>query len=159
MNIFIKKIGTDFKLFFKNQCFQKNLNNIVSYKERYQFYMLLIYPRIKCSTKYVYSKIKKTNFSRNTRNIRYENIKLKNKFIEFLKKDTNDLQYVAQKKFPKIKHLLSYISQLKGCVFSRMTGSGSVCYGVFNQKKLASLALVRAKRKYPKFWCVISKTI
>ena len=91
--------------------------------------------------------------------LKYQSISSKGKFLKLIKKDSNDLQSIVQNKFPKVESLLNFISQLQGCELSRMTGSGSVCYGVFNQKKLARLALSKTKRKYPKFWCAISKTI
>jgi 4-diphosphocytidyl-2C-methyl-D-erythritol kinase len=40
-----------------------------------------------------------------------------------------------------------------------MTGSGSVCYGVFESEKTAKVALTRIKSKYPKFWFSVAKTI
>ena len=47
----------------------------------------------------------------------------------------------------------------KGCYFSRMTGSGSVCYGVFKSEKTAKAALNRIKLKHPKYWLSVAKTI
>tara|TARA_Y100001970_G_scaffold199603_1_gene242820 strand:- start:360 stop:665 length:306 start_codon:yes stop_codon:yes gene_type:complete len=79
--------------------------------------------------------------------------------INKLKKDRNDLQKVVEKKYPKIAKIIQTISSQKGCLFSRMTGSGSSCYGVFNQKKTAKDALINLKRKYPNYWCDITKTI
>ena len=38
------------------------------------------------------------------------------------------------KKYPVIKKLLKDISMFKGCYLSRMTGSGSTCYGFANKK-------------------------
>ena len=83
----------------------------------------------------------------------------KEKFNENVKKDRNDLQKLVEKKYSKISTLLQSINKLKGCNFSRMTGSGSVCYGVYKSKKTAKFALTNLKRKYPKYWCVVTKTI
>jgi len=55
--------------------------------------------------------------------------------------------------------LLIQISQEKGCFFSRMSGSGSVCYGVFKSEKTAKDALKRIKLKHPKYWFSVAKTI
>ena len=73
--------------------------------------------------------------------------------------DQNDLQKVVEKKYPKISQLILSIYKQEGCIFSRMTGSGSACYGVFKSKKTAKIAITKLKRKYPKYWCVITKTI
>ena len=56
------------------------------------------------------------------------------KFIEKIKKDKNDLQNIVVKKYPKILKLIHSISIQKGCIISRMTGSGSACFGVFKSK-------------------------
>ena len=98
------------------------------------------------------------NFSSSSGKI-YEKKYSKEKFIENVKKDRNDLQKLVEKKYSKISILLRSIDKLKGCNFSRMTGSGSVCYGVYKSKKAAKFALTKLKRKYPKYWCVITKTI
>ena len=76
-----------------------------------------------------------------------------------IKKDHNDLQKLVEKKYPKISQLILSIYRQEGCIFSRMTGSGSACFGVFKSKKTAKLAINNLKRKYPKYWCVITKTI
>ena len=76
--------------------------------------------------------------------------------IFFLK---NDLQSIVEKKYPVIKKLLLNISNEKGCYFSRMTGSGSACYGLFRDKRSSKVALKRLRKKYPKFWFSIAKSI
>ena len=40
-----------------------------------------------------------------------------------------------------------------------MSGSGSVCYGLFNNERTAKKALNKIKTKYPKFWFSIAKTV
>ena len=62
-------------------------------------------------------------------------------------------------KFPIIKKILFELSLLNKCQFSRPTGSGSACFGVFLTKKSADLGLKKIKKKFPKFWCVVGKTI
>ena len=71
----------------------------------------------------------------------------------------NDLQSIVEKKYPVIQKLLLNISNEKGCYFSRMTGSGSACYGLFRDKRSSKVALKRLRKKYPKFWFSIAKTI
>ena len=40
-----------------------------------------------------------------------------------------------------------------------MTGSGSVCYGLFKDQINAKKALNKLKKKYPKFWHSFAKTV
>ena len=156
LNILDKKIGSDLKLFFYDQGFLKNLKKINNFQRKYRLYFLLVYPNIKCSTRYVYSKVKK--YSPKSK---YNFIKIneKNKYIKFLIKKNNDLQSIVENKYPIIKNLIIEIAEKKGCYFSRMTGSGSVCYGVFKTEKTAKAALKRIKSKHPNYWLSVAKTI
>ena len=87
------------------------------------------------------------------------NITTKSKYINFLIREKNDLQSVVEKKYPIVKDLLKDIKKEQGCYFSRMTGSGSVCYGIFNNRIKARKALNNLKIKYPKFWSSLAKTV
>ena len=151
-----KKIGSDLKLFFYEQGFLKNLETIDVFPKKHRLFLLLIYPNIKCSTKYVYSKV--NSFSLKSIND-FKKIDNRDKFIKFLINKSNDLQSIVEKKHPIVKRLILEIGQKKGCFFSRMTGSGSACYGVFKSEKMAKVALNRIKLKYPKYWSSFAKTI
>ena len=59
LRILDKKIGSDLKLFFYEQGFLENLKKINNFRRKYKLYFLLIYPNIKCSTHYIYSRVKK----------------------------------------------------------------------------------------------------
>jgi len=156
LNILEKKIGSDSKLFFYNQGFLKNLKKVDNFKRKYKLYLLLTYPNIQCSTRDIYSKLRKYS-SKSKHN--FNKINDKDKFIKFLVNKKNDLQFIVEKKYPVIKRLLKEISLIKGCYFSRMTGSGSVCFGVFKSEKTAKVALKIIKLKFPKYWVSFAKTI
>ncbi len=156
LDILSKKIGSDYKLFSYNQGFVANLNTISKSKKKYSLFFVLVYPNIRCSTQYIYSKI--TEYSSKSA-IKDYNINTKQKFMKFLIEKNNDLQKVVEKKYPIIKRILKDIGQLEGCYFSRLTGSGSVCYGVFKSRKAAKSALSKVKLKYPKYWSSFAKTI
>ena len=156
LNIFDVLIGSDFKLFFKKQGFLKDLRSIIQIKKTQRFYFTLIQPKIMCSTKEIYSKVKKMSkkkaFNKNL-------TKSRNKFLKYLSKSTNDLQFVVENKYPIMKKILKDIQNVQGCCFSRMTGSGSVCYGLFIDQILAKKALNKLKKKYPRFWISLAKTV
>ena len=155
-NILHKKIGSDLKLFFYEQGFLKDLKTINNFSRKYRLYFLLVYPNVRCSTRYVYSKVRK--YSSKSKHV-FNKINDKSKFIDLLINEDNDLQSIVEKKYPIIKKLIVEIGQKKGCYFSRMTGSGSVCYGVFQSEKTAKAALNRMKSKYPEYWLSVAKTI
>ena len=148
-------IGSDFKLFFYKQGYLQNLRSVVSIK-KHKIFFVLIQPSIKCSTKEIYSKVR--NYSKKKK-LEKNKIKSKLTFIRHMSKGSNELQSIVEKKFPIIKELLRNIKNEKGCYFSRMTGSGSVCYGLFSNRIDAKKALNNLKIKYPKFWLTLSKTV
>jgi len=156
LKIFEKKIGSDLRLFFNKQVYQKNLKKLKKYKKNFIFHFVLVYPNIKCSTKDIYSRVReysfisKTNFSR---------IASKDKLIYLMRKERNDLQKIVISNFSIVRKILNFMSIQKGCYFSRMTGSGSVCFGIFRSQKLAKLGLKIIKKKFPRYWCVLAKTI
>ena len=149
-------IGSDLKLFFKNQGFLNNLRKVIYLKNKQKFHFLLTQPKVKCSTKTIYANVKKLSkkekFSNSLINSRI-------KFINYLSMSRNDLQFIVERKYPIVKKLISDINNEKGCHLSRMTGSGSVCYGLFSDKNDAKKALNKLKKKYPKFWFSLAKTV
>lgn len=151
-----KLIGSDFKLFFYKQGFLENFKTIKVLKKRQKLIFLLSRPNINCSTREVYSKV--TKYSKKNK-FSYSKINTKRKFINQILNNKNDLQPIVEKKHPIIKRLLSDINKEKGCYLSRLSGSGSVCYGVFNNESTAKKALYKIKRRYPRFWFSIAKTV
>ena len=151
-----KEIGSDFRLFFLKHSFQKSLKKIVQFKKKYTFYFVLIYPNIKCSTKEIYSNLKKFNLPIK---VDISRISTKEKYIKFIKNENNDLQQIVEKKYKEIKKIISLIKLQKNCLFSRITGSGSVCFGVFLNRKSALLGLRMIQKKLPNYWCVLTKSI
>jgi len=151
-----KLIGSDLRLFFYKQAFLENLKTIKSIKKKQKLFFLLSYPIVKCSTYEIYLKVKKYS-----KKIKFNSNKLntKKKFINHILSEKNELQSIVEKKYPIIKTLLADIKWEKGCYFSRMSGSGSVCYGLFNNETNAKKALNKIKTKYPKFWFSIAKTV
>ena len=154
--ILFNKVGSDLKLFTYDQGILFNFNKIVKLPKKHKLFFLLVFPYIKCSTKEIYSKVK--NYSPKLRYNLFKTHK-KEDFIKLLKNQNNDLQEIVVKKYPVIKKIISRIKQSNGCYFSRITGSGSVCYGVFKSEKTANAALNAIKLKNPKYWYSVAKTI
>ena len=156
-SIFSKHIGSDLKLFFySNQIFQKKLYKIKNIKNKIKLYFILVYPFLRCSTKEIYSNIRNLNNFK-TKTVYSESSK--KKIIDNLPNEQNSLQGIVISKFPIIKKILFELKSLKKCRFSRVTGSGSACFGVFLTKKSADIGLRKIRKRFPKFWCVVGKTI
>ncbi len=152
----VKIIGSDSRLFFHDQGYLKNLNSVERLKIRHKLNFLIIYPKIKCSTKEIYSKVIKHS---KRKLVSLTSLKSKNKFMNYIFNSKNDLQLIVEKKHPVIRRLLDQIYAEKGCIFSRLTGSGSACYGLFINKYCTKAALIKLRKKHPKFWFSIAKTI
>ena len=150
-----KLIGSDLRLFFHKQGFLQNLRTIKTIKKQKLFF-LLSRPNIICSTKKIYSKVKK--YSKKKKLI-FQKMNDKKSFVKCILEQNNELQSIVEEEYPSIKILLKDINTEKGCHFSRMSGSGSVCYGLFNNESNAKKALNKIKTKHPKFWFSIAKTV
>ena len=140
----------------KNTILTGKSNEILRLNQRFGLNVLIIYPRFICSTKKIYKYNKQFTFQRD---ISVLQIKDKNKIIDYLRHEVNDLEKTVIEQYPKIKTIINFIKSQKGCYFSRITGSGSACIGIFSNMKTANFAQKLAKLKFTKYWCVISKTI
>ena len=129
---------------------------ILRLKQKFRLNLLIVYPNLICSTKKIYKRNKKKSLSK-LPSLSY--IKDNKKLINLLKNENNDLEKAVVKIYPKVKKIIDYIKSQKGCYFSRITGSGSACIGIFSNMKNVIYAQKLIKLKYPKYWCVVSKTI
>ena len=129
---------------------------ILRLKQKFRLNLLIVYPNLICSTKKIYKGNKKISLSK-LPSLFY--IKDNKKLINLLKNENNDLEKAVVKIYPKVKKIIDYIKSQQGCYFSRITGSGSACIGIFSNMKNAIYAQKLIKLKYPKYWSVVSKTI
>jgi 4-diphosphocytidyl-2-C-methyl-D-erythritol kinase len=132
--------------------------------KKFALNLLILYPNLICPTKKIYKKhIIENNFKPYSwiiaKDIEYYNFKTKKKLINYLIYENNDLEKTVTKLYPNIKRIINFIKSQDGCHFSRISGSGSSCIGIFSSMKNAIKAQKLVKLKYPKFWCVVSKTI
>ena len=152
------KIGFDvpINLEKKNTFLTGKKGKILRLNEKFKLDLLIVYPNIICSTRTIYNKnritslIKPQYFFRKKNNI---------ELIDHLKNETNDLEKTVIKIYPKIRKIIEYIKSQNGCLFSRITGSGSACIGIFSNRHNTICAQKMVRSKYPKYWSVVSKTI
>ena len=151
-------IGSDVSLNLvqKNSFITGNKLEILRLKKKFRFNILIVFSNIVCPTRKVY--LKNKIFSSKI-SISHRVLNDKKKLLCFLKNEHNDLEKTVIKMYPKIEKIIKIISAQKGCYFSRLTGSGSACIGIFSSMKTAALAKKNIKRNFPSYWCAISKTI
>ena len=152
------KIGFDVPISLerRNTFLTGKKDEIIRLNQKFKLNLLIVYPGLICSTKKIYKKNRKISLLKPQSFFYLKNNK---KLINFLKNEHNDLEKIVTKVYPKINEIINYIKSQKGCYFSRITGSGSACIGIFSNMKNAIYAQKLAKLKYPKYWCVVSKTI
>ena len=140
----------------KNTFLTGKKDNILRLNQNFRLNLLIVYPNIICSTKKIYEKNRKKSLIKPQSYFYKKNNKA---LIDFLINENNDLEETVIKIYPKIKKIINYIKSQNGCYFSRITGSGSACIGIFSNMKNAIYVQKLIKLKYPKYWCVVSKTM
>jgi len=126
---------------------------IKKFDKKIIMYTLVVKPNFGCSTKYVYSKVRK--FTKSQFNYPKQSMFK----INYLKDLNNDLEDIAFNKYPKLKKIKSFLLSTSKNIFVRMTGSGSSIVAYFHSKKACSNAYMQFKGKFNSHWCIESKTI
>ena len=128
-------------------------NKIKTFRNCKRLYTLITKPSFGCSTKYIYSKVKKfdkAKFSKPSK-------KMFN--LDFLKNMNNSLEKIALNRFSSLKKIRTYLNNLHNPIFVRMTGSGSALVSYYYSKKQCDAAKKQFNKDYRKYWCISSKTI
>ena len=147
-------IGSDVILGINQSSVILKSNNVVQkFSKCPKFHTLLVKPNFGCSTKEIYSRVKKIT------NSKFNNPKKSMFNAEYLLRQENALEGAAFSRHPKLKKIKSFLENLKNPLFVRMTGSGSVIIAYYQSKKDCEMAKVQFKRKYKNYWCNTSKTI
>ena len=169
LNFFIKKkllkrkkeilkianaIGSDVVLgLYKKNLVLKSNNEIKVIPSKKKFNILLVKPSFGCSTKKIYSKVKK--FYKPEFNTKIDNLMRS----DFLREKKNDLEPIAIESYPKLKILKDFLEKLPNTEFVRMTGSGSTIIAYFNSLEKCKEASKKVSKQFRNYWCKTSKTI
>ena len=150
----VKKLGSDVILGLKQTNLILSTNGkIKNYDSKLKLHTLVVKPSFGCSTKYIYSKVKKFTKSK----FDFPNQSMFN--INYLKDQNNDLEKIAIERYPKLEKIKSFLMTTPNNAFVRMTGSGSSIVAYFHSKRSCKIAYRHFRRKYKNHWCIVSKTI
>jgi 4-diphosphocytidyl-2-C-methyl-D-erythritol kinase len=149
----LTKIGADLPIcYHAKPAFCSGIGEIIEPIKNFPTaYLVLVNPNKALLTKDVF----KYNKHLNTDIILDKPIDLQkniNKLIEFLKPLKNDLTEAASNLMPDIKIILDLLDQQKGCSISRMSGSGSTCFGIFTDEQEAIKATKNIMELHPQYW-------
>jgi len=153
-NQFLSKIGADIPICYYGQdCIATGIGDKVNKDIDFpKYYFVLVYPKIQLSTSEMYSKIKKY--------LKFDEDHIEQ--ISYLKTfheddNGNDFEKIIRKENIEILNLLNFLSNLENSIFSRMSGSGSCCYAVFDNKKNAKKAFDIISKKYSNYWIYLAE--
>ena len=137
---------------FSNAILTSN-NKIKKFSNLPKYYVLLVKPNFGCSTKKIYSGVKKFTKSK------FNNPKKQMFSPNYLVSQNNALEKIAFLKYPRLKNIKLFLQNLNTPLFVRMTGSGSSVIAYYQYSKDCKLAKVQFQRKFKNYWCNVSKTI
>jgi 4-diphosphocytidyl-2-C-methyl-D-erythritol kinase len=146
------KFGSDIAFFFEESpafVFGRG-EDVKKVKQSRVFDSLIVHPKVALSTKKIFENISE-NFSKK---IGYE--KLSKATFEELIKIPNDLQIGAENQMSIIRELISFLSG-NGAKYSKMTGSGSACFGIFDDEDGVNIAAKKFEKNFPNFFATKAK--
>ena len=120
------------------------ISNIVFPK----YFFLITKPNFNCSTKKMYDTFIPSDFDYNIE-----------KDIEEINDDDNgnDFEKVIKKLEPDFNSIYNKMDNLEDTIFTRLTGSGSCIFSVFENKLLAENAKTSFLETYPNLWAAVAE--
>ena len=149
-----KLVGSDVSLGLKStNSIITCLNKVKYFRKGKKFHTLIVKPNFGCSTKEIYSRVRKFDKPK----IKKPSIKMFD--LNYLKNMSNSLEKIVLSEYPKLNEIKLYLESLARPVFVRMTGSGSAIVAYFKSKERCLNAKKIFNKKYKNYWCIASKTI
>lgn len=146
------EIGDDVPFFLDNNSkiiYHKNEKQIHFPLQLPKLNVLLIKPKGSVSTKLVYDLYRKNPNFQSIKdvdlNIEIGNYEELNKITSQYK---NDLTKHSIEIIPEIEEVIKQIKNCEGCFFANMSGSGSVCFGLFKDSERLDLAWIKMNEEH-----------
>lgn len=143
-------IGADVPVCFKNQSCRiiGTGKHVLPSPKLPRLSSILIHPNKHCSTEKVF----KNNQKISSKEIATpHNFKSENEILSFLESTKNDLTISAQNLIPDIKDIINILKE-NGAHTPRMSGSGSACFGLFENEYTAQNASNIIQASHPEWW-------
>lgn len=147
-------LGADIPCFlFNNNCLVAGIGERIFPKKFPKYYFLIVKPSFNNSTKEMYQKL----------NLKYNSLEkvISTNENQINEHDTgNDFEKIVFNEHENFIEIYKFLNNLDNSIFSRMTGSGSCFYAVFEKKEHAILASKIFKLNYKNLWsCVAENNI
>ena len=147
LNDILLSLGADVPACYVGQpSMMEGIGEIITPLSRFtQTPAILVYPNVHCTTEDVFKSFS-APFTNKTSLPDTSNLH------GFITQQKNDLTDTALTLFPEINDALEVIEQQDGCKFSRMSGSGSTCFGLFNTAEESEKAAKKIQKEKPDWW-------
>lgn len=120
--------------------------------------LVLVYPNVPLWTPDVFRAMTGKSFSGRLSAIPAMGAALED-WMEWLHKNSNDLEQAAHSLNPHIAIILSALNSQEGCTLARMSGSGSACFGLFATHAQAVAAEQKLQSAQPNWWVRASQLL
>ncbi|WP_336294051.1 4-(cytidine 5'-diphospho)-2-C-methyl-D-erythritol kinase [Bartonella sp. CB169] len=139
-----------FALEYQQPLFVKGIGqDIVRLKEACPLAIVLVNHGQQIATKAVFKAFEQHDHS--SLKIDLEALKTVDSLVETLKETRNDLFFTALKIAPQLAEVLSTLDKC-GSLFSRMSGTGATCFGIFKDLQAAQQAALLIKSMHPNWF-------
>lgn len=144
---FLLSMGADVPVcYHSSSCLVEGVGeNITPLDYSSEIYAVLVYPEKFCSTKEIFK-----NFNQPYSPV--PKIPVKADFLEFIKDQKNDLTGAAIATIPNIADVLKTLESTENIMLSRMSGSGSCCFGLYNNEQQSHEAALKIQKEKPDWW-------
>ena len=137
-------LGSDIPLFLNQKdSLVRGKGDLISNIIFPKYYFLIIKPSFVCSTKNMYNSLTSFDFDFNS-DFDLEDMNDQD--------NGNDFEKVLRKIQPEFIKIYHYLENLEGVIFTRLTGSGSCLFSVFEKKEDAENAKINFSRDFPTLW-------
>ena len=119
-------------------------------------HIVLIKPNIGLSTAKVFNSLKNKH---NEKMCTFKGTDSIEEFANYLNKLRNDLLQTSITIVPLLRDIINFLNVQNGNYYTQMSGSGTTCFGLFDDEVSAMRALSQAKIKFPNMWCKMVKLI
>ena len=143
------ELGSDIPIFLNQKdALVRGKGDLIANVHFPKYYFLLIRPSFKCSTKKMYDSFRTVDFNYNT-DFDLEEINDQD--------SGNDFEKILKKNEPEFLSIINILEDFEDVVFSRLTGSGSCIYSVFEKKEHAVKAQKNFQQSFSNLWTYVSE--
>ena len=142
-------LGSDIPIFLNQKdALVRGRGDLIANVHFPKYYFLLIRPSFKCSTKKMYDSFQPSDFDYNT-DFDLEEINDQD--------SGNDFEKILKKNEPEFLSIIDFLEDFDDVIFSRLTGSGSCIYSVFEKKEHAENAQKKFQQSFSNLWTHLSE--